>query len=550
MALSPTEVHVDSSKLDNTSDLAKIDYNGATDVVKQKQETLREAFDADPGIPFFSPRALQFAYIVAVVLCCSGDAGYDGTVMSAISSMVQYQQYFNLQAASSKTGIVFGIYTIGQIASFLTCATLPDWFGRRWGMLLGNLCLVTGSVVTANVNAMPMFIAGRFLTGLGTSTAGVSARSYLAEITSPATRGRYVGLLNSFFYVGQIIASGIAIPTGRYSDNMPWRAPIYVQGLPAVINVVLVLGLPESPRWLYTNGKTQQATQILAKYHSKNNDINSPMIQLQLAEIEESISPDGSDRRWWDFRPLFKTRADRYRIWLVTLVAAGSSWAGNGLLTNYLTILLNQAGITDPDRQRVLNFVNSVTSFIGALLGTASVDYVGRRTIVLTAIFACGTGRQRNARVIIAGLLSTAGTNVAQANAGISFIFLFMVFFSYGWTPMQALYPVEVMSYEGRAKGLAWYTLISQGTNCVNTFAMPVALANIQWKTYIIFGVFDFCLLGVVWYYFVEPKQLTLEEMDQVFASDNPRLTSLELQRVAKERRRTLKLRHMEKAAV
>ncbi|KZT52563.1 general substrate transporter [Calocera cornea HHB12733] len=502
--------------------------------------------DADPGLPAFSWRSWQFAYIIAVVLCCSGDAGYDGTVMSAINSMVQYQHYFNLQAASSKTGIVFGIYTIGQIASFFTCATLPDWFGRRWSMLIGNLCLVTGAVITANANSMSMFIGGRFLTGLGTSTAGVSARSYLAEITSPATRGRYIGLLNSFFYVGQIIASGIAIPTGRYDDNMAWRAPIYVQGLPAVINVALVLWLPESPRWLYTRGKTELATKILAKYHTKNNDVNSPIIQLQLAEIEEYISLDGSDKRWWDFKRLFKTRADRYRIWLVTLVAAGSSWAGNGLVTNYLTILLNQAGITDPDRQRVLNFVNSVTSFIGALLGTASVDYLGRRTIVLTAIFACGAGM-----LIIAGLLSTAGSNVAQANAGISFIFLFMVFFSFGWTPMQALYPAEVMSYEGRAKGLAWYTLISQATNCVNTFAMPVALANITWKTYIIFGVFDLALLGIVWYYFVEPKQLTLEEMDQVFESDNPRLASLELQRVARERRRALKLnRRVGKEAV
>lgn len=77
-----------------------------------------------------------------------------------------------------------------------------------------------------------------------------------------------------------------------------------------------------------------------------------------------------------------------------------------------------QAGITSPDRQRVLNFVNSVTSFIGALTGTLIIDHVGRRKLMLFSAFSCMIGM-----FIVAGLLSGAGPqNQIRANAGISFI--------------------------------------------------------------------------------------------------------------------------------
>jgi MFS family permease len=84
--------------------------------------------------------------------------------------------------------------------------------------------------------------------------------------------------------------------------------------------------------------------------------------------------------------------------------------------SDFLPTLLKLAGITSPDRQRVLNFVNSVTSFIGALTGTAIVDHVGRRKLMLFSSIACTIGM-----AIVAGLLSEKGDG-ARATAGISFI--------------------------------------------------------------------------------------------------------------------------------
>ncbi|KZT60194.1 general substrate transporter [Calocera cornea HHB12733] len=500
----------------------------------EKQEALRLAEAADPGFKAFSYRGFIFTLYVLVVCCCSGDNGMDPTVMSAINSMSQFQNYFGIPSSGGvpKTGIVFGIYTIGNVCSVFPNAYLPDRIGRRWSMFVGNLVLILGAMLTANATSMGMFMGGRFLTGFGCTFAATSAKSYLAEITSPSSRGRFMGLLNSFYYVGQIIASGIAVPTGRYSTDWAWRAPLFVQGVPAIINIAFIMLLPESPRWLYSRGHTDRAARILADLHSENRDVNSPLIQLELREIEEVIQLDDATKHWWDFRPLFHNAASRYRIYLCIIVSIWGQLSGNGLITYYLTVLLNQAGITSPDRQRVLNFVNSITSFAGALSGTAMADHVGRRFLMIFGSFCSAAGMS-----IVAGLLCNTGPqSIMRANAGISFIFLFMVFFSFGWTPIQALYPTEVLSFEMRAKGLAFQTLITQGVSCINTFALPSALAALSWKTYIIFACWDVVGIVTVWIMAVETKQLTLEEMDAVFESKHPRKFADEISKEARRR--------------
>ena len=94
-----------------------------------------------------------------------------------------------------------------------------------------------------------------------------------------------------------------------------------------------VLFLPESPRWLYTRGRQDEALSILARLHSRDNDINSPLIRYEIQEIEENISVEGADKRWYDFRPLVRTGADRYRFGLGIMVSCLGQLSGNGLIT-------------------------------------------------------------------------------------------------------------------------------------------------------------------------------------------------------------------------
>ncbi|KAJ6584954.1 general substrate transporter [Mycena capillaripes] len=479
----------------------------------EQKEALDAALAVDPGVATWSARAFQM-YVVTLIVCfCAGDSGFDGTVMGGVNAMKQYQHYFGLTGSDSKTGIVFGIFTVYVLWE----SYVPDRFGRRFGMLFGNALLVIGAIITAMADSRSMFLGGRFLTGFGSTIGGAAAKSYLAEITPPQSRGAYLGFLNSFYYVGQMTATGMMVSTGNYNSDWAWRLPMFVQVVPAALNVLFVFFCPESPRWLYTRGKTEDARKILARFHSSNGDPDSPLVALELEEIEEKIALDGADKKWWDFRPLFRSRADRYRTGMVIIIGFFGQLSGNGLITYFLPLLLGNAGITSQHKQLVLNFVNSITSYMGALFGSYMVDRTGRRKNLLV-----GTGTLVVILAIVSALLSESGTG-ARANAGITFIYLFMVVFSFGWTAMQAVYPAEVLSYEVRTKGLAFLGLCTQSASLITTFGMPSAISALKWKIYLVYMVWDIFEWIVIYFFVVETKGLSLEEITDVFEQPNPR---------------------------
>ena len=496
-----------------------------------RQVQLEKALAVDPGVSTFSKAAIQMYLVTLVACCCSGDSGFDSTVMGGINSMWQYQQYFGMSGVGAKTSIVFGIYTIGQLVGIFPAMYLPDRFGRRASMFFGNVMILAGAFLTANSTNKPQFIGGRFLTGLGASCAGTSAKSFMAELAPVKTRGAYMGFLNSFYYIGQIAATGMMVPTGRWHNELSWRLPLYIQAVLAGINVIFVFFCYESPRWLYSVGRSDDCRRILATLHSKTGDINSPLIQLEMEEIEESIQVNGPDKIWWDFRPLFRSRADRYRTGLTAMIGAFGQLSGNGLITYFMPILLGQAGITNQDKKLTLNFVNSVTSYIGALCGTFIVDRIGRRVLTLVSTSLCVM-----CLTIVTALLGSGGGGSTGGTAGISFIFLFMVFFSFGWTPIQALYPAEILSYSARAKGLGFLGLFVQASSCINTFGMPVALEKLNWKVYLIFLIWDVFELVMVYIFMVETNGLSLEQIEDVFEAPEPVKYSKVLRSEAKQK--------------
>lgn len=391
---------------------------------------------------------------------------------------------------------------------------------------------------------MGMLLAGRFLVGCGSTMGGTAAKAYLAEISSPWHRGFALGVQNSFWYVGNILASGVAIPFGRLplGNNWSWRVPFLLQMMLAVINFVFILVCPESPRWLYSRGRKDEAALVLAKLHSRDNDVQSPLVQLQLAEFEESISLEGADKRWWDFRPIFRTSPDRYRFSMCIIVACWGQLSGNGMISYFLPSLLKQAGITSPDRQRVLNLASSLVNMGGAMTGAAVIDHLGRRTLMLgseiwaVVCFGIVTG-------LVPHNIAPDGTVLdpppkIRADAGITFIMLWNVFWAFGWTPLQGLYPTECLAYEVRAKGLALQTWFANVFSLINTFGIPSALEAINWKLYLVFMAWDIVGCVVIYLWVVETKQISLEELDEVFAAKNPVRKSKELTGEAKRRLR------------
>lgn len=231
---------------------------------------------------------------------------------------------------------------------------------------------------------------------------------------------------------------------------------------------------------MYVHNKTDQAIATLTRWHGYGNP-DSKWVKLQLAEYDEFLNMNGTDKRFWDYSALFKTRGSRYRLFCNCCFAIFAQWAGNGVLSYFLPAVLSTAGYTESITQANINLGYACFQFVFALTGAAFVDRLGRRPLMLFSMAGCTL-------VWVAVTISTAifaesnKTNTSAAQASIAFIFIFGAVYSFGLTPLQALYPVECLSFEMRAKGMAFSNLAVSVGGLLNQFAWPVSLQKIGWR--------------------------------------------------------------------
>lgn len=295
---------------------------------------------------------------------------------------------------------------------------------------------------------MSTFIGGRFLLSFCSTIATVAAPLYLVEIAPPQYRATVAGTYNTLYYMGSIIATFTIYGANLHIDgNLKWRLPLWLQMICPGIVALGIYWVPESPRWLVGKGCTEEARAIIVKYHA-NGDGSHPLVELEMKEMEDSLRAQGltSVRNYFDVRTLFNTRARRYRLMCCVAMAWFGQFSGNNIASYYLPILISSVGITDTSTQLLLNAIYAVTGWIAASAGARFHDVLGRRKMLM--------GSCAGMAVCLSIVAGTAAayehdhTAFAASRASIAFIFIFGVVFAFSFTPMQPIYPAEVLSSE------------------------------------------------------------------------------------------------------
>lgn len=467
--------------------------------------------------------------------------GYDGSLMGAINSYPQYRSYFgfSLTEGTPSTGIVYAIYTIGNLVGSFAAGPATDFRGRKWGMFIGCLIIVIGTCVQASCHNLAGFMGGRFILGFGVAITSTAGPAYASEMAHPAWRGVLTGIFNTFWFVGGIPGTFVPYGTSSMKGTIAWRIPVWLQMVFSGIVLFSSPFLPETPRWLIANNRHEEALDIMAKYHGEGSR-DSPIVQLEYKEMVEDISVTGSDKRWWDYRELFNSREQRYRTMLVLSMGFFGQWSGNGPVSYYYPAMLQGAGITNNRTRLLLNGLQNVVSFAGAIFGAIYTDKWGRRPqllvstgiVVFIFILVCALDAT-NLRNGPDGkpLTDDSGTPLikkpGQAKTVIALIFIFGFVFSAGYTPLQQLYPVECLRYESRAKGMAFYNFWVNIAGFYNTFVTGIAFSGAGWKYYFLFIFWDIFEFAFIYFFYVETRRRTLEELSEIFRSRTPVKTSL-----------------------
>jgi MFS family permease len=225
-------------------------------------------------------------------------------------------------------------------------------------------------------------MGGRFVLGFGVAITSTAGPAYASEMAHPAYRGVLTGIFNTFWFVGGIPGTFVPFGTSTMAGTKSWRIPIWLQMVFAGIVLFCSPFIPETPRWLIANDRHEEALDTMAKYHGEGSR-DSPIVQLEYKEMVEDISVTGSDKRWWDYSELFNSKEQRYRTMLVVSMAFFGQWVGNGPVSYYYPTMLQGAGITDNHQRLLLNGMQNVVSFAGAIFGAFYTDKWGRRPQLL-----------------------------------------------------------------------------------------------------------------------------------------------------------------------
>lgn len=313
----------------------------------------------------------------------------------------------------------------------------------------------------------------------------------------------------------------------KIESEWAWRIPSLIQAFPSIIQLLSVWFYEESPRWLISKGRDEEALRILAKLHA-DGDENDELVQLEYREIRQTILQEKEVAKR-SYAELWATSGNRRRTFIALTIGFFSQWSGNGLVSYYLKQVLISVGVTDPVTQNLINGILQIWNLLCAVTAALCVDRVGRRPLWLYSTF--GMFVFFTLQTICTAVYSELGT-ASAGTASIAMIFLFYAAYDAAWTPLTVSYVVEIMPFTIRAKGMAVQGLCVNLALFFNSYINPIALNAIGWKYYLVYCIWLIVELFVVWKFYVETKGRTLEELAEIFDGDQAALVIAESKRL------------------
>lgn len=432
--------------------------------------------------------------------------GYDtGVINGALPYMSESDQ---LNLNSFTQGLVTSALLFGAAFGAVVGGRLADYNGRRKTILyLAILFFVSTIGCTISPNAAVMILC-RFLLGLAVGGASVTVPTYLAEMSPAESRGKMVTQNELMIVTGQLLAFTFNAIIGNMLGENPhvWRYMLPIAAIPAVFLFFGMLRVPESPRWLVSKGKNNEALTVLQKIRE------SKRAKSELQEIESAYEREAKMEKA-TFKDL-TTPWVRRVVFLGIGIAVVQQITGVNSIMYYGTEILKDAGF-QTEAALIGNIGNGVISVLATFVGIWLLGKVGRRPMLITGLVGTTTA------LLLIGIFSL----VFEGSAALPYIVLaltitFLAFQQGAISPVTWLMLSEIFPLRLRGLGMGVTVFCLWGINFLVGLTFPVLLSSIGLST----TFFVFVVLGIGAILFVkkflpETKGLTLEELEQRFRS-------------------------------
>ncbi|KAG6836484.1 hypothetical protein H0H93_007583 [Arthromyces matolae] len=249
--------------------------------------------------PWYKKHHLRLLYLTMFPACIGVEmtSGFDSSMINGLQSVNSWDAFFH-SPRSTLLGLISAMYSLGAILVLPFVPLVTDRLGRRHAITLGSVLMIIGAALqTASQNYLArylkktlvgMFVASRLIIGLGIPFAIVAASSLIGELSHPKERAIIGSLFNSCYFIGSIVAAGVTLGTFKMQNNWGWRIPSLLQLVPSALQIMFIYFMPESPRWLISKGRGDEAMAILVKYHAEG-DENSEFVKAEYVQIEKTL---------------------------------------------------------------------------------------------------------------------------------------------------------------------------------------------------------------------------------------------------------------------
>ncbi|HEY1768435.1 MAG TPA: sugar porter family MFS transporter [Terracidiphilus sp.] len=417
--------------------------------------------------------------------------GFDTVVISgAIDSLVRL---YHLSPQAK--GLTVAIGLVGTVIGALAAGQVGQRLGSRETLRITALLYVVSAFGCALGVSWTSFMVFRFIGGLGIGASSVLGPVYIAELAPAKWRGRLVAVfqLNVVFGVMAAYMSNYFIRTLQLGAT-EWRWQVGVAAAPAILFLILLFGIPRSPRWSASRNRNDEALAVLEL-------MGEPNPRAELEDIRAALAQEHASAH----EPVFRWKY-RYPLFLAISIGAFNQLAGINAILYYLPDIFASAGFNQlsSDAQSI---AIGATNFLFTLVGMAFIDKAGRKTLLLIGAAGCA-----------ACLGGVAWIFAAQTHPGalLWLLIAFIAFFSVSQGAVIWVYIGEVFPTSVRSKGQGVGSASHWFMNAIIAQLFPIVVHDMNTATpFIFFAVMTAVQFLVVLVVYPETKGQTLEALQR-----------------------------------